>query len=71
MEIKIRTRQELAEMYDVDVKTLKKWVEKKEVALDPGAIYPAKQDEIVSKLGIPPYPDGNPNKRKPKPPKLP
>jgi hypothetical protein len=50
MEIRIRTRQELAEMYNVDVKTLKKWVEKQEVVLEPGAIYPAKQDEIVLKL---------------------
>lgn len=47
------TREEIASIYGICTKTLKKWLLRKGLKIPSGAISPSDQKKIFSKLGIP------------------
>ena len=49
-----KTRALIASEYNVDVRTLKRWLRLHNIFLPPGTIPPRYQREIYEKLGIPP-----------------
>lgn len=48
-----KTRQEIALLYGISTKTLKKWLERENINLPKGLISPKDQERIFEKLGVP------------------
>jgi len=53
MSIKAKTKQQIADEYGVCVKTLNKWLRKKEIKISRGLISPIDQNKIYENFGIP------------------
>ncbi len=49
----VKTRQELAQEYQVSVSTLKRWLQKRNIILPPGLLYPTEVQKIYTVLGKP------------------
>jgi len=54
MKAKPKSRQELANEYNVNIRTFMKWLENEGITLSSGLLCPRKVEEIYSKLGEPP-----------------
>ncbi len=50
---KAKTRQEIANEYGVDRKTLYRWLKKKNIQISSGLVTPKEQDIIYNQLGKP------------------
>lgn len=50
-----KTRALIASEYQIDVRTLKRWLRLHNIELPPGALPPRYQKEIYEKLGVPPF----------------
>ena len=53
MELKAKTRQEVAKEYDISTKTLKKWLTKAQIDLPRGLIQPKDLALIYERFGVP------------------
>jgi abortive infection bacteriophage resistance protein len=53
--LRAKTRQEIAEEYGIDRKTLYRWLRKLNIDLPKGLIFPNFQDVIYKELGRPPF----------------
>lgn len=51
--IKAKTRQQMAQEYDVNIRTFMNWLELENIEIPKGLLCPKKVKEIYQKLGLP------------------
>ncbi|PZX48676.1 helix-turn-helix domain-containing protein [Algoriphagus chordae] len=53
MENKAKTRQQFANEYGVSVKTLSRWIKRRNLCIENGLLTPATQNVLYDSLGLP------------------
>ena len=53
MQGKVKTRQNIADEYGINPRTLKRWLKKEKIEIPPGLITPVYQEIIYRKFGKP------------------